>query len=44
LVNKEDEQYREKSAKQEKKLDTGIEIQAFVIKLSRRKWLKLLEY
>jgi hypothetical protein len=25
LVNKEDEQYREKSAKQEKKLDTGIE-------------------
>lgn len=44
LIDKEDEQYSEKSAKQEKKLDTGIDIQTFVIKLDRRKWLKLLEY
>ncbi|SMN17513.1 FIG01232333: hypothetical protein [uncultured Candidatus Thioglobus sp.] len=44
LINKEDEQYIKKTAKQEKKLDSGIEIQAFVITLDRRKWLKLLEY
>lgn len=44
LVNKEDEQYIKKEAKKQKKLDSGIEIQAFVVTLDRRKWLKLLDY
>jgi hypothetical protein len=44
LIDKEDEQYIKKTAKQGKKLDSGIEIQAFVVTLDRRKWIKLLEY
>jgi len=44
LIDKEDEQYSEKTAQQEQKLDTGIEIQTFVIKLDHKKWLKLSDY
>lgn len=44
LVEKEEEQYIKKEAKQQKKLDTGIEIQAFVVTLDKGKWLKLLDY
>ncbi len=44
LIDKEDEQYIKKDAKQEKKLDSGIEIQAFVVTLDRRKWIKLFGY
>ena len=44
LIDKEDEQYIKKTAKKEKKLDSDIEMQAFVVTLDRRKWLKLLEY
>lgn len=44
LVDKEDEQYIKKEAKKQKKLDSGIEIQAFVVTLDKRKWIKLLDY
>ncbi len=44
LINKEDEQYIKKIAKVVKRLDAGIEIQAFVVTLDRSAWLKLLEY
>jgi hypothetical protein len=44
LLDEIDEKYKKKIAKKEKKLDNGIEIQTFVIKLEREKWLKLLEY
>jgi hypothetical protein len=44
LLDEADEKYSKKTAKKEKKLDNGIEIQTFVIKLDRKKWSKLLEY
>lgn len=44
LIKKEDEQYIKKSSKKIKKLDTGIEIQSFVIQLKKEDWLKLQEY
>ncbi len=44
LIEKEEEQYIKKSSKKIKKLDNGIEIQAFVIKLARKNWIILQEY
>ena len=44
LVDKEDEQYVKKTAKQEKKIDTDIEIQTFLFKMNMDKRFKLLEY
>ncbi|MDY0194951.1 MAG: AIPR family protein [Sulfurovaceae bacterium] len=44
LIDKEGQKYNKKEAKKEKKLDTDIEIQSFVINLDKEKWKKLLEY
>jgi len=44
LIDKEENKYNKKEEKREKKLDSGIEIQSFVIKLEKEKWKKLLEY
>lgn len=44
LIDKEDEQYLKKTAKKEKKLDTGIEIQTFILQLKIDIKTKLLEY
>jgi hypothetical protein len=44
LLDEADEKYSKKTAKKEKKLDTDIEIQTFVINLGNEKWIKLLEY
>lgn len=44
LIDKEDNQYIKKESRNVKKLDTGIEIQSFVIKLEKQNWEKLSEY
>jgi len=44
LLDKEEEKYNKKEAKQEKRLDTSIEIETFVYKLGQEKWSLLLEY
>ncbi len=44
LIDKEEEKYNKKEEKEEKKLDTSIEIESFVINLKKEKWKKLLDY
>ncbi|MDC9721775.1 MAG: AIPR family protein [Urechidicola sp.] len=44
LIDKEEEKYSNKIAKKEKKLDMGIEIQTFILKLEQEKRDRLLEY
>ncbi len=44
LIDKEEEQYSKKRSKKEKRLDTGIEIQVFIIQLKSNEKLRLLEY
>jgi len=44
LIDKEEEKYNIKESKKDKKLDTSIEIESFVIKLEKEKWQKLLDY
>lgn len=44
LLDKEEEKYNKKEAKKDKKLDTSIEIESFVINLEKEKWKSLLEY
>ncbi len=44
LLDKEEEKYNKKEAKQEKRLDTSIEIETFVYNLGQEKWSLLLEY
>ncbi len=44
LLDKEEEKYNKKEAKQEKRLDTSIEIETFVYKLGQEKWSLLVEY
>lgn len=44
LIDNEEKKYNQKEAKQEKRLDTTIEIETFVYKLGQEKWTSLLEY
>lgn len=44
FIQKEEVLYEEKHVKQQKELDTGIEIQAFVIKTSIEEWIQLYGY
>jgi hypothetical protein len=44
LLDKEEEKYNKKEAKQEKRLDTSIGIETFVYKLGQEKWSLLVEY
>ena len=44
LLDKEEEKYNKKEAKKDKRLDTSIEMQSFVVRLEKEKWQKLLEY
>lgn len=44
LVDSEDEKYNKREEKKEKRLNTSIEIESFVIRLEKEKWQKLLEY
>jgi len=44
LLDKEEEKYNKKEAKKEKRLDTSIEIESFVVRLGNENWVKILEY
>ncbi|WP_226672096.1 AIPR family protein [Rossellomorea aquimaris] len=44
LITTEEARYEEKSGKREKELDTGIEIQSFVVKTDFEKWIHLYSY
>jgi hypothetical protein len=44
LITTEEAKYEEKSGKREKELDTGIEIQSFVVKTNFENWIQLYSY
>lgn len=44
LIDKEEDRYTQKESKKIKKLDTGIEIQSFVVELKKEDWIKLQKY
>lgn len=44
LVENEERKYKRKEEKEKKKLDSSIEIQAFVVRLEKIKWSQLLNY
>ncbi|MCV6608171.1 MAG: hypothetical protein OIF32_08165, partial [Campylobacterales bacterium] len=44
LTDFEEQKYNKKESKKEKKLDSSIEIESFVINLKKEKWNKLLTY
>ncbi len=44
LIDKEEEKYNNRESKKEKKLDSSIEIESFVVNLEKEKWNKLLTH
>ena len=44
LIDKEEDKYNNRESKKEKKLDSSIEIESFVVNLEKEKWNKLLTH